>query len=182
MKQISLTKVIIPLHTRFLKLTAVDSNHFIRYKCKITHCLDSRTLSEYIWTHVLDNEKLSVIEVLEVLTGVRTFTSTSKSFRYTKQPSICYNERVKKVFVRSFEIFYFLLGSSIQCLLFVGIRSYFAQRDIVGRWGQIYLSIVKEYFSVEVTHNLPITLVNDAPPKRFSVDFIHFEYCFWFGI
>ena len=49
----------------------------IRYKCKITHCLDSQT-SEYISTIVLDeNEKLSISEVLEVLIGVETFTSTS---------------------------------------------------------------------------------------------------------
>ena len=61
-----------------IKLIAVDSHHFIRYKCKITHCLDSQTLSEYISTIVLDeNEKLSINEMLEVLTGVETFTSTS---------------------------------------------------------------------------------------------------------
>ena len=61
-----------------IKLIAVDSNNFIRYMCKITHCLDSQTLSEYISTIVLDeNEKLSINEVLEVLTGVETFTSTS---------------------------------------------------------------------------------------------------------
>ena len=59
-----------------IKLIAVDSNHL--YKCKITHCLDSQTLSEYISTIVLDeNEKLSINEVLEVLIGVETFTSTS---------------------------------------------------------------------------------------------------------
>ena len=47
-------------------------------KCKITHCLGSQTLSEYISTIVLDdNEKLSINEVLEILTGVETFTSTS---------------------------------------------------------------------------------------------------------
>ena len=56
-----------------IKLITVDSNHFIRYKFKITHCLDSQTLSEYISTIVLDeNEKLSIIEVLEVLIGVET--------------------------------------------------------------------------------------------------------------
>ena len=61
-----------------IKLIAVDSSHFIRYKCKITHCLDSQTLSEYISTIVLgDNEKLSINKRLEVLTGVGTFTSTS---------------------------------------------------------------------------------------------------------
>ena len=61
-----------------IKLIVVDSNHFIRYKYKITHCLDSQKLSEYILTIVLDdNEKLSINEVLEVLIGVGTFTSTS---------------------------------------------------------------------------------------------------------
>ena len=41
-----------------IKLIIVDSNHFIRFKCKIIHCLDSQT-SEYISTIVLDdNEKL----------------------------------------------------------------------------------------------------------------------------
>ena len=61
-----------------IKLIDVDSNHFIRYKCKILHCLDSQTLSEYISTIVLDNEKLSINVVPEVLTGVGTFTSTNK--------------------------------------------------------------------------------------------------------
>ena len=56
----------------------VDSNHFIRYKCKFTHCLDSETISEYISTIVVDdNEKLSINEVLEVLIRVGTFASTS---------------------------------------------------------------------------------------------------------
>ena len=61
-----------------IELIVVDSNHFIRYKCKITHCLDFQTLSEYISTIVLDaNENLSINEVLEFLMGVATFTSTS---------------------------------------------------------------------------------------------------------
>ena len=58
-----------------IKLIVVDSNHFIRYKYKITHCLNSQTLSEYISTMFLDkNEKLSISEVLQVLPGVGTFT------------------------------------------------------------------------------------------------------------
>ena len=61
-----------------IKLIEVDSYHFTRYKCKITHCLDSQTLSEYISTIVLDdNEKISINGVLDVLMGVGTFTSTS---------------------------------------------------------------------------------------------------------
>ena len=55
----------------------VNSYHFIRYKCKITHYLASQTLSKYISTIILDdNEKLSIDKVLEVLIAVGTFTST----------------------------------------------------------------------------------------------------------
>ena len=62
----------------FFKLIVVDSNHFVRYKGNITHCLDSQTLSEYISMIVLDdNEKLSINELLLVLIGVGTFISTS---------------------------------------------------------------------------------------------------------
>ena len=64
-----------------IKLIAVDSSHFIRYKCKIM---------QHISTIVLDNEKLSINEVLEVLIGVGLFTSANKL------SPICYNERVKK--------------------------------------------------------------------------------------
>ena len=60
-----------------IKLIVVNSNNFVRYKCEITHCLDSQTF-EYISTIVLDdNEKLSIIEVVEVLISVGTFNSTS---------------------------------------------------------------------------------------------------------
>ena len=60
-----------------IKLIVVNSNHFIRCKCKITHCLGSETLPEYIPAIAFDyNEKLSINEVVEVLIGVRTFTST----------------------------------------------------------------------------------------------------------
>ena len=61
-----------------IQLIAVDCNHFVRYKCKITHSLDSQTLSKYISMIVLGNEKHSIIEVLEVLTGVGNFTNTNK--------------------------------------------------------------------------------------------------------
>ena len=61
-----------------IKLIVVNSNHFIRYKCRTAHCLDSQTLSEHISTIVLDdNEKLLINEVLEVLIGVEIFTSSS---------------------------------------------------------------------------------------------------------
>ena len=135
-----------------IKLIVVDANHFIRYKCKITHCLDSQALSEYKSTIVLDDdEKLLINEVLKVPIGVGTFTSTSSSD--TQKPPICYNERVKKVYARRFATFSFLLSSSIQCLLSIRIRSYFAQREVCRKMGQMYLSVVDQFFSVEVTHN-----------------------------
>ena len=93
-----------------IKLIEVDSYHFIRYKCKITHCLDSQTLSEYISTIVLhDNEKFLINGVLDVLMGVGTFTSTNS---FNTQCPICYSEQVKKVYTR-LVTFYFLLGSFI---------------------------------------------------------------------
>ena len=62
-----------------IKLISVDSDHFIRCKCKITHCLDSQT-SEYISTIVLDDKKRhSINEVLEFLSGVGTFTNNTSS-------------------------------------------------------------------------------------------------------
>ena len=111
-----------------IKLILVDSNHFIRYKCKITHCLDPLAL-----------QKTSIQKASNLL-----------KYLYTKR----------------IVTFYFCLGSSVQCLLSVEIRSYFTQ------------SIVKEYFSGDLTHNLPNALINNTPLKSFSVDFIHFEYCF----
>ena len=61
-----------------IKLIIVDSNHFIRYKCKIMHCLDSQILSEYTSTIFLDdNEKRWMNEVLDIIIGVGTFISTS---------------------------------------------------------------------------------------------------------
>ena len=84
----------------------------------------------------------------------------------------------KRVYAKRFVTFYFLFGSSIQFLLSVGIRSYFTQGDVCRKMGRMYLSIVEEYFSVEVTHNLRSALMNSAPLRSFSVDFIHFKYCF----
>ena len=61
------------------------------------HWLDSQTLSEYISMIVLDdNEKLLIIEVIEVLISVGTFNSTSsfnmlslQFVRMTKLKSLC---------------------------------------------------------------------------------------------
>ena len=80
-----------------IKLIVVDFDHFVRYKCKMTHCLDSQTLSEYISTIVLDdNEKHSINEVLEVLIGVGTFTSTS-SFDTQSLKFVTINELKKSM-------------------------------------------------------------------------------------
>ena len=40
-----------------IKLIVVNANHFIRYKCKIMHCLDSQTLPDYILTVALDDNQ-----------------------------------------------------------------------------------------------------------------------------
>ena len=77
-----------------------------------------------------DNEKLSIDEVLEVLIGVETFSSTS-SFD---------TQCLLLVYARRFAIFSFLLGSFIQCLLSVGIRSYFTQRDVCRKSSSIFPS------------------------------------------
>ena len=59
--------------------------------CKIMHFLVTQTLSQYISTIVLDDsEKISINEVVEVLIGVGTFTSTS-SFD-TQSLQFLYNE------------------------------------------------------------------------------------------
>ena len=96
-----------------------------------------------------ENEKFSIKEVLEVLIGVGNFMITS-CFD-TQKPPIRYNEQVKKVCARRFVTFYFLLGSSIHCLLSVGTRSYFTQCNVCRKMEQMYLSISEKYFSVEVT-------------------------------
>ena len=112
-----------------------------------------------------ENEKLSINEVLEVLISVETFTSTI-SFDTQSLQFVTMN-KLKKVCARMVVTFYFLLGSSIQCLLSVGIRSYFTKRDVCRKMRQMYLSIVEEYFSVEDTHNLRIGLINTSPKKLF---------------
>ena len=104
-----------------------------------------------------ENEKLSINEILEVLIliGVGTFTSTS----------------------RKFVAFYFLLGSSIQCLLSVGIRSCLTQRDVCRKIGQMNLSIVEECFTVDVTHNSQFMYrfnVQTLHPKSFFANFTVF--------
>ena len=86
-----------------IKLILVDSNHFIRYKCKTMHCLDSQTLSAHISTIVLDdNEKCSISEVLEVLIAVETFPSAS-SFNTQRFQFVTMNEL--KVYARRFVTF-----------------------------------------------------------------------------
>ena len=61
----------------------------------------------------------------------------------------------------------------MQCLLSVGIRSYFTQCDVCKK--MLQCTSVEEYFSVEVTHYSCINLlINNTPLKSFSVDFILF--------
>ena len=109
-----------------------------------------------------ENEKFLLNEVLEVLLGVGTFISTSKSLQIVTMDKL-----IKKVCARRFVTFYFVADSSIQCLLSVGIRSYFTQRNVCRKMGQMYLSIVEEYFSIEVAQNLCIALMNNTPSKKF---------------
>ena len=63
---------------------------------------------------------------------------------------------LKKVYARRFVTFYFLLGSSMQCLLSVGIRMRIALMNNAPP--KLYL----------------VNLLNNA----WSVYFIHFKYCF----
>ena len=80
-----------------IKLIAVHSYNFIRYKCKVTHCPQSETLSENISKIALDdNEKLSINEVLDVLISVGTFTSKS-SFCTQSFPFVRMNKLKKSV-------------------------------------------------------------------------------------
>ena len=121
-----------------IKLIVVDSNHFIRYRCKIRHFLDSQT-SEYISTIVLDvNEKLSIREVLDVLTGLGTFTSTSSFYTQSFQ-LVKMNELKMSMVVCNFFLFTY---SSIQWLLSGGVRSFLTQHNVCWKMGQMHLSVV----------------------------------------
>ena len=107
--------------------------------------------------------------MLEVLIGVGTFSSTS-SFDTQCLLFVTMNE-LKKSMPGGLQFFSFSLGNFIQCLLSVGIRSYFTQRYVCRKSSS-------QHFSVEVKHNLHIALMNNTPPNRLSVDFIHFKYRF----
>ena len=63
--------------------------------------------------------------MLEVLIGVETFTSTS-SFDTLSLQFVRMNE-LRKFMLGGLQLFPF---SPIQCLLSVGIQSYFTQRDV----------------------------------------------------
>ena len=59
-----------------------------------------------------------------------------------------------------------LLGSSIHCPLSVGlVATSHKTMNVFRKIGQMYLSIVEEYFSVEMTHNLRMALINNTPLK-----------------
>ena len=162
-----------------IKLILVNSYHFIRYKCKITHCLDSQT-SEYLSTIVLnDNEKL-LTEVLKVLIGVGTFTSTS-SFD-TQSLQFVTKIEFKKSLCQDICNFLHFTLQFYTVSTFCWNSKLLHTRQWFKKMGQLYLSIVEKYFSVEVTHNLHIFLMNNTPSKSYSVDFIHYKYCFPFHI
>ena len=119
-----------------IKLIAVDSNHFIRYKCKITHCLDSQTLSEYISRIILDdNAKRSINEVLEVLIGVGTFSSTSSVDVESLQ--IVTVNRFKKSMPGGWQLFtfYLLIPFTVYFLSEFEATSHNAM--LVGGWGKL---------------------------------------------
>ena len=101
-----------------IKLIVVNSNHFIRYKCKTTSRLSSTTRLSNIWIYITidDNEKLYINEVLEVLIGVGTFSSTS-SFDMQCLLFVAMNQ-VKKSVPGSlqFLLFYLVVSYSV-CLL-----------------------------------------------------------------
>ena len=125
------------------------------------HCLHSQTC-EYISKFVFDdNEKLLINEVLEVLIGVRTFTSTSSFDMQSIQ------------FVTMNELNQFVTMNELSLLEFEA-----TQHDVYRKMGQMYLSVVEQYFLVNVTRNLSITLIINTPSKSFSIGFTHFKYCF----
>ena len=85
-----------------------------------------------------DNERLSINEVAEALIGVGTFSSTS-SLNMQCLLFVTMNE-LKKVYGRRLAIFSISLGGFIQCLLSVGIRSYFIQRNVCRKSSSIFPS------------------------------------------
>ena len=134
------------------------------------------SISEYISTNFFDdNGKRPINGMLVVLMGVWTLTSTS-SFD-TQSLQFDTTTELKKSMPGGLYLFF---GSSIQFLLSVGTGGYFTQCQchVCRKIRQMYLSIVQAYFSVKVTHNLRIALINNALPKSFFIDFIHFKSCF----
>ena len=130
------------------KLILVNSNHLQVYNHALSRLSKITRLSNIIWIYITidDNEKLSINEVLEALIGVGTFSSTS-SFDTQCLLFVTIN-KLKKSMPGGLHFFSFSLGSFIQCLLSVGIRSYFTQRDVCrksssifpSRWNTIYIS------------------------------------------
>ena len=102
-----------------IKLIVVNSNHFIRYKCKTTSRLSNITRPSNlirIYITIDNNDKLSISEVLEVLTGVGTFSSTS-SFD-TQCPLFVTMNKLKKSMPGGLQFFLFhLVVSYSVCFL-----------------------------------------------------------------
>ena len=78
--------------------------------------------------------------MLEVLIDVGTFESTS-SFNTQSLQFVTMNGLKK--YAKRFASFSLLLGSSMHCLLSVGIRSCFTQCGVGREMGQMYLSVVE---------------------------------------
>ena len=103
-----------------IKLTVVNSHHFIRYKCKTTSRLSNITRPSNlirIYITIDNNDKLSISEVLEVLTGVGTFSSTS-SFDTQCLLFVAMNELKKSMpGGLQFFLFYLVVSYSVCFLL-----------------------------------------------------------------
>ena len=153
-----------------IKLIVVSSNHLIRYKCKTTSRNSNITrLSNIIWIYItiVDNEKLSINEVIEVIIGVGTFSSKS-SFDTQCLLFVTINELKKSMSAGlQFFLFHMVVSHSVCFLLEFKATSHNA----------MYVGRVVVFFH-QVKHNLHIALINNTPPNSFSVDFIHFRYPF----
>ena len=112
-------------------MIAAGSNHFIRCKCKITHCLDSQTLTEYISKIVLDdNEKHT--KRLEVLIGDGTFASASSFDTQTLQ-FVTMNE-LKKPMSDGLQIFPFYLVVPYSVCFLLELEATSHNVMFLGRW------------------------------------------------
>ena len=137
-----------------IKLIVVNSNHFIRYKCKTTSRLSNITrLSNIIWIYITidDNEKLSINEVLEVLIGVGTFSSTT-SFDTQCLLFVTMNE-LKKFMPGGLQFFLFHLVVSYSVCFLLEFEATSHNAMFVGRVVVFdFISILNIVFSSAFEH------------------------------